>query len=117
MKNEIKSLKTVGVNTPNGLTHAIMIGVDIFDKTKIDEFMPAVIEKFKLQRMISPEDTSLMLITIIGDSTAEEFKKCWKMHIKNDLPAKTFMSKMTTADIIRGTEDGQILKKISLIEV
>lgn len=115
MENKIISLKTIGVKTEKGIAHAIMIGVEVLDVLKVDQLVQNVIEKFKNQKMASPPDTSLMLITITGDLTAKDFKKSWDIYIKKDSVMKVFMSQIKKADVIHGTKEGKPLDSISLI--
>lgn len=116
MENTVKSLQTVEIETNNGLKHAIMIAIDVVDLVRIDVFVQHVIHQFQLQRMTSPPDTSMMLITVIGNITAEEFKKYWVQYIKSDPIMTVFMSQMEKADVIHGTEQGGILDTVSLLE-
>jgi len=116
MKNEIKKIETVSIKTKDGISHAIMVSLNIFDLINIDPFLKKVIKDFKSQRMMSPPDTSLMLITIIGELSDEDFKKHWKNLTKTDDVLDVFLSQMTKADVIWGAKDGSVLGKSSLIE-
>ncbi len=115
--NKISDIKTTPVRGQNGASSAIMIGVDILDKPSLEAFSLEVSGTFTSQMMISPEDTNKMLITIIGDCTAQEFKDAWLKIVHADPIIEYFMSKMEVADILHGTSDGKILDQVSLLQV
>jgi hypothetical protein len=115
--NTISNIQIVRMDGEAGPIHAIMMGLDIDDPAGIDDFMPTVIEKIKFQRMVSPKDTSMMLITIIGNLTAEAFNTSFAAHAANDKVLGVFMSRMNKADVIHGTKDGKALDRASLLDV
>ena len=72
---DIKSLKTATINGPDGPLIAVMVGIDVPDPGEADAFMLHVLEKFKAHRMISPVETAGLLVSIIGDLSAQEFAR------------------------------------------
>jgi hypothetical protein len=112
--NRIASIRTAEVNGPTGPTNAIMIGLDILDKSDLNYFMQEVATTFTSQMMISSPETNMMLITITGDCTATEFKQHWSILSQSDPAVGIFMNKMEIADIIHGTTDGKLLDQTSL---
>jgi hypothetical protein len=75
-----------------------------------------VVEKFKAQRMASPPETSGLLITLIGNVSAEKFSERWAAATVADPILAFFMSGMHIADVIVGTKAGGIEETDSLID-
>jgi len=113
--NSIANLKSVNFQSPTGPATAIMIGVNISDVQAADAFISEVAEKFKMQRMLSPPDTSGLLVTIIGDLPAARFAEKWRGLLAADQVLAAFMSQMRVADVMRGSPSGQMLEKVSLM--
>lgn len=95
--------------------NAIMISLDIGDAATVQAFVKVVIGTFKSQRMLSPPDTSGLLVTIIGPLRAEAFATQWRAAALVDQPLALFMGQMTIADVIQGTPSGEVLSQASLI--
>jgi hypothetical protein len=108
-------MKTVRVNGPNGPANAIMMAVNIDEPSTAEAFVSQVVEKFKLHRTISPPDSSLLLVTLVGDQTAERFAAKWCGIEQADPILRAYMSLMVVADVIQGTKTGQQLSKASLL--
>lgn len=113
--NQIAKLETVRLESADGPKTAIIVAVDLDDPTQLDSFMPTIVEKIKLQRTCSPPDTSLLLITLIGDTSADAFAASWSAHIADDQIMAFYMSRMSKADVVHGTKDGRTLGVVSLI--
>jgi len=113
--NSVANLKTVNFQSPTGPAAAIVIGVNISDVQAADAFISEVAEKFKMQRMLSPPDTSGLLVTIIGDLPAARFAEKWRGLVATDQALSIFMSQMRVADVMRGSPSGQMLERVSLL--
>jgi len=113
--NSIANLKTVSVQSPGGPVTAIMVGINIADLQSADTFVAEVADKFKMQRMLSPPDTSGLLVTIIGELTAARFAEKWRELVAGDDALAVFMSQMRVADVMRGLPSGQPLERASLL--
>ena len=113
--NEIVQVKTVPVSGPNGPTHAMMMALNVNDPGAAEGFIADVVEQFKLNRMVAPPDTSLLLITLIGDLPADRFAARWHRLVEGDEVARAFMSLMAVADAVQGTRSGRQLSKASLL--
>ena len=113
--NSIAQMKTVRVNGPNGPANAIMIAVNIDDPSTAEAFVSEVADKFKVHRTVSPPDSSMLLITLVGDLTAERFAAKWREIEQSDPIVKAYMSLMVVADVIQGTKSGQQLSNASLV--
>jgi hypothetical protein len=113
--NTIAQVKTVAVNGPKGPANAMMMAVNIDDPHSAEEFVGDVFKQFKLNRMMAPPDTSMLLITIIGGMTAQRFAARWQELAQGDEAVRAFMSLMTVADVVQGTKTGQELSKASLL--
>ena len=113
--NKISSIKTKALSGPNGPASAVMIGIDVGAPQDMESFILEIGSTFTSQMLMSPEDTNMMLITIIGNCTAAEFKKHWDVLIANDPVIEYYMSTMQVADALHGTAEGQVLDQVSLI--
>lgn len=113
--NSIEQVKTVEVDGPNGPAVAMMIALDVNDVAAVDEFVQSVAERFKLERMLAPPSTFLVLFTIIGDLSADDFASRWHAIQQSDPVIHAFMSLMEMADVIQDTPSGEKLSNASLI--
>lgn len=114
-QNTIANLKTMALQSSNGPVTAIVMGLNIPDQQSADAFIQQAAEKFKVQRMCSSPDTSVMLITIITEMPASHFVKRWRKIAADDKILGFFMSQMHKADVLRGTVAGQTLENVSLL--
>jgi hypothetical protein len=113
--NTIANLKTMKLQSADGPVTAIVMGLNIGEPQTVDAFVQEVAEKFKVQRMCSPPDTSVKLITIISEMSASSFVSRWRQLETDDKALRYFMSQMRKADVLRGTVAGQALETISLL--
>ncbi len=113
--NTIANLKTMSLQSQDGPVTAIVMGLNIRDQQNANAFIQQVAEKFKVQRMCSSPDTSVMLITIISEMPASRFVKRWRQIAAGDKVLGFFMSQMHKADVLRGTVAGQTLETVSLL--
>jgi hypothetical protein len=116
MENKVANIRTVPMRGPNGNTHAVMMGLDILDPVNLENFMPEAASTFTSQILISEGEINMMLITVIGDCTAEQFKSHWNRLRKNDPIIEYYMSTMVVADCLHGTPEGKVLDQVSLID-
>jgi hypothetical protein len=112
--NRLTKIETVATNGPNGATHGILVSVDAPDAATFSALMPTIIATFKNQRMVSPPDTSFLLITVVGSVSAAEFKRLWDHCTANDQIVGAFLSQMIKADVLNGTAEGKPLNSASL---
>ena len=112
--NRIRSLDTKTLDSPNGPIVAIMMAVDVFDANRLIDFMPIVVDKFKAHRLCSPPETSALLVTLIGDISAEQFVQQWVSLASKDQILHHFMTEMQLADVLLGTEFGEVREMVSL---
>lgn len=113
--NGIVRVKTLEVETDDGPAVAMMIALAIGDAAAADEFVMVVAERFKLERMSAPPNTSMLLLTIIGEMSAESFAARWKQVVEADPVIGAFMAKMVVAEVVQGTNEGQQLSLASLL--
>lgn len=113
--NTIVNLKTVNLQSPDGPVTAIVMGLEIPEPQSADAFIREVAEKFKAQRMCSPPDTSIMVVTIVSEMPVSSFVSRWRQLEADDKVLEAFMSKMRRADVLRGTVAGQALETVSLL--
>ena len=113
--NSVTQIKTVDVEGPDGPATAIMIAVDIDDPSTAEAFVSEVAEQFKVHRTVSPPDTSMLLVTLVGGLTAERFAAKWREVERTDPVVHAYMSLMVVADVIQGTKSGKQLSTASLV--
>jgi hypothetical protein len=111
--NEIKRIETRSVNAS---TSAIMVALNMRDLATADAFVKEAVHKVLLQRMMSPPETPLLCITIMGTVTAREFADLWHKHLAEEPAMAAFLERMQAADVIHGTPEGQVLDKVSLLD-
>jgi len=93
-----------------------MVAIDIQDGATAASFVDGLVSRVLSQRMTSHPDTSMMLVTIIGEMTAKGFSELWARALVGYPAMAAFMSLMTVADVIRGTRDGTVLDRHSLLQ-
>ena len=113
--NSISQIKTVVTDGPEGATTAMMIAVNIDEPASAEAFVSHVMDQFKLHRTMAPPSTSMLLITMVGGMSAEQFAARWRELAKRDDAARSCMSLMRVADVVQGTRKGQQLSKASLL--
>jgi hypothetical protein len=113
--NSIANLKTVNVQSGDGPIPVIVMGLNIGDAGRADEFVREVAEKFKAQRMCSPPTTATMLITIRSAMPLKRFVDRWQELAREDKILGFFMSQMQRADVVRATTVGKALEQASLL--
>jgi hypothetical protein len=72
-------------------------------------------KRFKVQRMVSPPDTSLLFVSVIGDFDSSSFVEAWRATVKRDPALSFFISQLQIAGIVHGTRDGRVLAETSLL--
>ncbi|MGN6544088.1 MAG: hypothetical protein ACTHK7_03500 [Aureliella sp.] len=110
----LAKIKTVHVDGPDGPMIAIMANFN-FDPPLTDAMVRGAVELIRNQRMCSPPGTNALLVTIIGDVTLDEFVPKWHDAVAADPAMSVFMPMMAIADVMRGTEAGELLESGSLI--
>jgi hypothetical protein len=113
--NSIANLKTLHLQSAEGPVNAIVMGLNIRDLETADAFISEAAEKFKLQRMCSPPDMSVLLITVVTEMPAAKFALRWHENETRDPILAFFMSRMKTADVVCGTTVGETLETVSLV--
>lgn len=115
--NELKRLNTVQHQTTQGSFYAIMMALNVHDLNTAREFVHQVSEKFKMQWMIGPPDTTHLLITLIGELSAAQFAQYWQEKTRADAAMTAIMSLMHVADVLHGSNNGEVLDQVTLLTV
>ena len=113
--NAVAQIKTVHVDGPQGPTPTMMMAVNIDDATTGEAFVSQVAEQFKLHRTMAPPNTSMLLVTLVGDLSADRFATRWQEVVQRDDVVRAYMSLMRVAEVVQGTKSGQQLSKASLL--
>lgn len=113
--NEIREIKNLAVDGPSGPASAIMIALNMDTPDQTGQFVTDLVERFKAHRMISPPDTSLLLVTVIGKFDGPAFLSAWRERVQLDPVVRAFLSQMEIATCIHGTASGKAIDEFSLI--
>ncbi|MCB9135172.1 MAG: hypothetical protein H6636_07085 [Anaerolineales bacterium] len=113
--NNLKQLKTIQRQTCDGPAYAILMALDLYDPENAREFIHETLEKFKMQWMIGPPQTTHLLVTLIGEVPADDFIRYWNEKMINDPVLRTIMSLMRVADVWRGSMTGEMLEQETLL--
>lgn len=87
------------LESKDGPKPAIFIAADLYDPSAIDVFVGDLVERFKVRRMISPPETSLLLVTVVGQCDGNDLAARWRKRVSEDKVAGVWMSRMEKADI------------------
>jgi hypothetical protein len=115
MANRIDNIATRVVKRDGQKTPVILLGLGVDDLGSVDQFMTDVVTTFRNHRMISPPETSVLLVTLVGALDAQGFKERWAREVEGDPVVGSFMQKMTDAAVLSGTADGKVLGAASLL--
>ena len=96
---EIVQCETMQLDSGAGAKHAIFLAANLNIATGLNDLMENLVERFKLHRMVSPSDTSILLVTIIGPCEASEVISLWQMYIAKDEIAAFWMTQMEKAEV------------------
>ena len=95
--------------------HALFITLDVAEPSRLVGFLEEVIARFKTERMSGPPDARFMLITVLGDVTADEFAGAWQASTAHDAPARALLGALHRADVMQGDAHGRVLGQASLL--
>lgn len=111
----LRRLETQELQGPDGASHGIFIGFDIDDRRFIPELVSVLAEQFKLQRMVSPPDTSILFVSVIGDFEPSTFVEAWQPTVRQDSVLSHFIAQLERGALFHGTRDGRVLAEASLL--
>ena len=111
--NQIRKIDTQLID---GGGAVIMVSLDVFDLAGADAFVGQVVQTVLAHRMVSPPDTRMLCITLMGPMSSRTFANLWFRHVQAEPAMATFMGMMTDADVLHGTPQGQILDQTSLLQ-
>lgn len=95
--------------------HAMSIVLDVADPARLLGFLEDVVVRFKEARMAGPPDARFLLITVVGDVTADDFVHAWRTSTANDAPARALLGMLHAADVMQGDATGRVLGQASLL--
>lgn len=114
--NEIVEVKTVQAGSADKPIYVVMLAANVLDTGKLRSFVGEIVEKVKLQRMMSPPSTTHLLVTIRGEGfTATTVKALWKEMTAQDKVLAFFLRNMLVADIVHAGPTGPALDQVSLL--
>ncbi|HEY6174978.1 MAG TPA: hypothetical protein VIX73_11060 [Kofleriaceae bacterium] len=114
--NEIRGVTFRPVTTgADDAAHAMFIALDVADPDRLIGFLEEVVLRFKRERMCGPPDAQFLLITVIGEVTADDFAEAWRASTANDAPARALLGTMHKADVMQGDAHGRVLGQASLL--
>ena len=115
MANEIAKLATVELESEQGPVYGVSIALNVDTPRETRTFALHVIEQFKVQRMCSPPDTSVLIVSVIGPVDLQLFRETWIEQAASDQALAFFLSRMRDAACVHGTRDGRVLATVSLL--
>jgi hypothetical protein len=95
--------------------HALFLALDLADPSRLLGFLEEVVTRFKHERMTGPADARFMLITVIGEISAQDFAQAWQAAIANDAPARALLGTLHQADVMQGDRQGRMIAQASLL--
>lgn len=115
--NQIRDVtfRPVPAEEANEGGHALFLALDVADPTDLLGFLEDVVTRFKRERMAGPPDTRFLLITVIGEVSAEHFVAAWHAATASDAPAHALLGMLHRADVMQGTPEGGVIGQASLI--
>ena len=118
---EIVQVKTSPLTSETGardLTHGIMVAVNADDAGMTTAFVEELARTIALQRMCSPPDTSVLVVSVIGRFDGDDFLEAWRTALSKDAPEikalQFFLSEMQTATVVHSKRDGTVLQTLQL---
>jgi hypothetical protein len=118
--NRIRSIETVELegdeedDEDDEPVVTIMVALDIVDETSIKPFVAEVGRQVVQQMMISPPETEMLLITVIGPRTSTSFEDAWKEMLGKDAALLHLIKRLSVAEGVLGTAEGKVLAEFSL---
>lgn len=95
--------------------HALFMALEVGEPSRLLGFLEDVITRFKAERGSGPPDTQFMLITVVGDVSAEAFVHAWQSSTADDPRARALLGMMHQADVMQGDAGGRIIGQASLL--
>lgn len=114
-QNEIVDVKTVQAGPQGSPIYAIMIAANVVDPSTLAPFVADLVDKFKVQRMISPPTTTHFLLSVRGETTAAAIQSLWREHVAKDQVLSTFWKMLKVADVVRAERTGPAVEQLSLL--
>lgn len=112
---KIVQCDTALTDAPEGRKAVILLAADLKDASAQEAMVQAMIEKFLLQRMISPPDTSLLLVTIVGPCDRATFAKRWRELAAANQAVSVFMARMEKADVGVAATSGAVVPEFETL--
>ncbi len=106
--HEIVQCETKAFDSPTGPQFVILLAANLHDPNSLDSLVEALIERFKVHRMISPPETSMLLVTVLGPCKAMDIVSRWRERVSNDQIAGVWMDRMEKADLAVGPARGNV---------
>jgi hypothetical protein len=92
-------VETRELGCEQGSKYGVFLAANLDSPQALEALVAELVDKFKLQRTISPPETSLMLITVIGSCDVPRFLELWRTSTAEDPIAKVYLSMMEKADL------------------
>jgi hypothetical protein len=106
--HKIVQCETRLLSSKDGPKSGIFIAADLYTVSALDALVHDLVERFKVHRLVSPPETSLLLITVIGECDARDVAARWRKRVAEDKIAGVWMARMEKADVGVGASSGQM---------
>jgi hypothetical protein len=106
--HKILRCETKWLDSKDGPKSAIFMAADLYSVSALDALISDLLERFKVHRMVSHPDTSVLLVTIIGPCEGSDVAARWRKRAAEDEIAGFWMARMERADVGVGPAAGPI---------
>src|SRR3954466_15471071 len=113
--HKIVQCETRVLSSKDGPKSGIFIAADLYSASGLDALIDDLVERFKVHRMVSPPETSLLLITILGKCDASDVAARWRKRVAGDKMATVWMARMKKADVGVGTSRAMVTAYLSIL--
>ena len=94
---------------------ALFMALEVGQPDRLLYFLEEVVTRFKRERTLGPLDARFMLITVLGEVSADDFAKAWQQVIAGDAPARALVGMLHRADVMQGDSQGRMISQASLL--
>lgn len=113
--HKIVRCETKLLTSKDGPKSAIFIAADLYNAAALDALVNDLVAEFKVHRMMSPPETSVMLVTIVGPCEASDFSTRWRKRVAEDQAAAFWMGRMEKAEVGVSPSSGPVTTTYSSI--
>jgi hypothetical protein len=99
MTHEIVRSDTKALVLPGGTKKLVLLSANLHAAASQEKMTVELFDCFKMQHILGPADTSMLLITVIGPCDPKRFSMRWRRLTEVDPVVSAYMSRMEKADL------------------